>query len=329
MPIENLTMTDLESIHSKDNYWSTDYLRTYIDEHLESGGDLKDIFKLDIDGYKKSDSRTDRIPIKFKPFKGSTYRPFKLYLKEEKHTGSPYSEEYKNGSIKIAKYKNSKLFMMDGKEYKMRPDATPCKDDESNAFAVIGYMQTFVEDEFTALIEQGIIGLPKKKKDKGTNDCKIMLRNKNDDLNVPIRYKSKDGGEMVNPRALLKLQKEADTFRFSKPAIDISDGVDYEVVTKTVRGKKVEKKVYPPLVLNTNNIEETIPTKTEIDRAMVSLNAIQIYDAGVSIAAYVDGMKIKRPITQQNIEYSDNEDSEQDVAGVAAGSGNDEEIDFE
>jgi len=295
--------------HCNNGYWSTNYLRTYIKKVLSQDGSIGDIIKIDINDYKQGKGKSDRIPIKIRAWDNGTFLPLKLYGKNDTHSGSATNEEYRTGRVKIAKYINPKLFKMDGDKYTIRPDAKPTDEDTSATFYVIEQVQAYVEAEFARLIEEGTIALPStksKKKDKDLPAAKVVLRNKNDSLVVPIIYETKSGEEIVNPTALFKFQKDDETgiFKFDRGE-DVSPDADKR-----------------ELVLTADNITKMIPTKTKLNRILLTMNGINIYAGGVSIVAYVDGLKITRPENRKNVEFSDSEaDDEGDDA--------DADVDFE
>ena len=78
---------DIKNKYSNGGYWSSKYLKNYIEKTLSEDGTLNDIFKLDVDNYKKLDGYTDRLPIKFRPVKDGPYIPLKIDTQKDKHTG--------------------------------------------------------------------------------------------------------------------------------------------------------------------------------------------------------------------------------------------------
>lgn len=295
--------TSIETIKTKycnSGYWSVSFLKKLIDTTLNEGGSLNDIFKLDVENYKKLEGYSDRLPIKFRPVKDGPYFNFKIDSKKEKHAGQSYSKDFDSGFIKVAKYNDTSLFVKEGEIYKMRDGVQPTEKQHSATFAVVEYLQQFCESEIEALKEQGIITLPQKKskdKDKEKPKAKIILRSKNDSLNVPISYEhKKTGKEIVNPTAMFKFQKDREsgdeTYRLST-CNDVSpDATETEIK------------------LSGKNISNLIVPQTTI-RVLCSLQAINIYEQGISIASYVDSIQFSRPEKRTQAKLSlDDDDSE-------------------
>lgn len=305
--------TVLESVKKFNNngYWSAKYLKNYIETTLSEGGKLGDIFTLDVANYKKLDGFTDKLPIKFRPCKGANLVAFKLDTKVDKHTGVSYSKEFDSGFIKIAKFSDTSLFTMDNDKYRMKDDVEPTADQFSPTFAVMEHVIHYAEAELAALIESGTIALPikGKKKEKVPSDAKIILRSKNDSLNTPIRYETKGGEEMCNPTALIKFQKDRR-----------DDGTSYRL-NQCVDASPDAEERGARVVLTGKNISQMIVPQTTI-RALIALNAINIYEQGISIACYVDSIQFARPErkVQTDIGFDSEADEDEPVTGEVQGS---------
>jgi hypothetical protein len=289
--------------HCNSGYWSAKYLKTYIEATLaEDGGSLSDIFKLDVENYKKLDGFTDKLPIKFRPVKNGPHVAFKIDTKKDKHTGTSYSETFDSGYIKIAKYCDTSMFVMEGNKYSMKEGVEPTADQYSATFTVIEYLNQFVEQEMAALIEQKIIALPSKKakKGEGASEAKIILRSKNDTLNTAIRYETKKGEEMSNPTALIKFQKNKE-----------GDGTTYRL-NRAVDASPDAESPGSEIILGSKNIAQMIVPQTTI-RALLALNAVNIYEQGISIACYVDSIQFSRPERkiQTNLGFDSEEDEDE------------------
>lgn len=298
---QNLNSIDtIKTKYCNGGYWSVSFLKKLIDTTLNEGGSLNDIFKLDVDNYKKLDGYSDRLPIKFRPVKNGPYFNFKIDSKKEKHAGQSYSKDFDSGFIKVAKYNDTSLFVKEGEVYKMRDGVEPTEKQHSATFAVIEYLQQFCEAEIDALKEQGIIALPQKKSKEKNTGAKIILRSKNDSLNVPISYEhKKTGKEIVNPTAMFKFQKDKESGDESYRLSTCND-VSPDATETEIR-------------LSGKNISNLIVPQTTI-RVLCSLQAINIYEQGISIASYVDSIQFSRPEkrTQASMSLDCDSDSEKD-----------------
>ena len=165
---------------------------------------------------------------------------------------------------------------MENENYKMKYDAVPKDEDHSPTFAVVEHLIQFCEQEMASLIEKGVIGLPQKKskkdkdKEKSEGGTKIILRSKNDSLQVPIKYETKKGDEIANPTALFKFQKDKESdgnYRLNT-CVDASPDAEEPGTEIKLSSKNVSQKIIPQTVL----------------RALCSLQAINIYEQGISIA---------------------------------------------
>jgi hypothetical protein len=318
------TVTISEAVkrkHCNSGYWSAKYLKTYIEATLaEDDGSLNDIFKLDVENYKKLDGFTDKLPIKFRPVKNGPYVAFKVDTKKDKHTGTSYSETFDSGYIKIAKHCDTTMFVMEGNKYSMKEGVEPTADQCSATFAVIEYLNQFVEQEMAALIEQKIIALPSKKAKKGEapSEAKIILRSKNDQLNTPIRYETKKGEEMCNPTALIKFQKNKD-----------GDGTTYRL-SRAVDATPDAEAPGSEITLGSKNIAQMIVPQTTI-RALLALNAVNIYEQGISIACYVDSIQFSRPERkiQTDLGFDSEEDDEDDLPPSKGSAAAPADVDFD
>jgi hypothetical protein len=288
-------------------YWSARYLRKYINNHLESGGTLNDIFKIDVDKYNQTLGMSDSMPLKIKPTQSDkeTWRSLRIDTMLASHYGKSYNKDWKAASLKIAKYTDFSLFEQSGDEFVMKPGTQPRPDQISDVVAVIEHVSVFVEEEIDSLVESGVIAVKevvtRRKKGKTATDEEekpeplVRLRSTDAEILPIIRVKTQAQKVISNPFAVFKFVKAKDSETILKlhKCVDASSGKPEDIV------------------LTTDNILEMIPSKTEF-RAMISLSRLNITSKGISIASYIDSMQFRRVEAKTEVNLSLDDNSEKD-----------------
>jgi len=198
-----------------------------------AGNDLSNVFKVDLNTYKKGDGVFDSMKIRYKSDDAKPWSPLRIVTSKERHIGKVYVKD-KGTGIKIAKIDNREAFQGAGLNKTLNPDYELKPSDINDVYFVIEHLHRYVIDTLKKMYDDGeIVGsahVAKKPKGKGSKGDesekpapKIILRTKDFSYGSPCYTVSK-GEEIANPFVIIKIDTNKDGVNKTEIVDASSDG---------------------------------------------------------------------------------------------------------
>jgi hypothetical protein len=223
------------------------------------------------------------IGIVFTDDKGNKHQGLNLYSGYEKQCGDTYGEKYKTYSINIQRY-HSPLSLFTKENEIIRE---PTESDASVLFACIEKIRERMIDLVNAEVTAGTIRSTGNKKDDGAGKLYV----KSTDF-TGTEYTQQNGRsvEMLNPIMRIKISNR-DGIIFTPQFF--SDNSQDELKQKGI-----------PLTIQ--NAVVLIPKRTLV-RPMCKIGEIRATDKGFMLGAYINGLAIKRQVSNFSTNLEDDE----------------------
>jgi hypothetical protein len=219
-----------------------------------------------------------------------------IYSNYEKHCGNVYNETYGYHNINIQKYHTPSTIMSKEGELLREPTA----EDISPLFTFIEKLREHMIKLIQLEVEKGMIRLCSDKSDDGNGKLYVKTL---EFTSTPLQYTIKNNTngritDIQNPMLRLKLANK-DGLIF-KPS-DFGDNSIDELKQKNI-------------ALTKTNIEELIPKRTLV-RPVCKIGDIRAMDKGFMPSIYVNGLAIKRQVSNTSPNLVDDDEADADQFG--------------